>query len=527
MDGLSTHAGPTNRPQTAEGRLSAVARAYRSPRLGWALVVLGGALRVRQFAANRSLWHDEAALALNIINRSWAGLLQPLDYNQGAPPGFLLATKSCTAVLGHSEYALRLVPLLCALSSLLFFRAVAKRLLPALAVPFALLLFAVSWPLLRYASEAKQYSSDVLVALVLFWLVLRALDSGLSGPSLVVLGGAGMAAVWFSHPSVFILGAAGVALALRALDGHGRSRRAAVAALGLVWLASFGLCYSVSLRFLAANRYLLEFWREAFMPLPPTSLAELGWFARAGELLMTRAAGLGLPWLALPICVAGGIVMTQQHRRAACLILLPVAFALLASGLQRYPFGHRLLLFLAPTVVLPLSFGAERAGHTVCRQWGRGWGIAAALLLGALLLGRPLRIAALVSLHPVPGEQLRPILAELDERARPGDTVYVYYAAEPALLYYRARFPLNGAHVIIGTRARSEPGLYLRELDRLAGRERVWVVLSHPYEDEFGLLRSHLDQIGRPLARLRRRKARLWLYDLSMPPEGRALPAGS
>ena len=37
-------------------------------------------------------------------------MLDPLDYNQGAPVGFLLAVKGVISAFGASEWALRLVP---------------------------------------------------------------------------------------------------------------------------------------------------------------------------------------------------------------------------------------------------------------------------------------------------------------------------------------------------------------------------------------------------------------------------------
>ena len=57
------------------------------------LLVLGVVLRIRQYLAGRSLWVDEAMLALNIVNRGFAGMFMPLDYDQGAPIGFLLVEK--------------------------------------------------------------------------------------------------------------------------------------------------------------------------------------------------------------------------------------------------------------------------------------------------------------------------------------------------------------------------------------------------------------------------------------------------
>jgi len=55
-------------------------------RLPWLIIGLGIILRVAEYLPNRSLWRDEASLALNITNRSLFELLsKPLDYNQGAP----------------------------------------------------------------------------------------------------------------------------------------------------------------------------------------------------------------------------------------------------------------------------------------------------------------------------------------------------------------------------------------------------------------------------------------------------------
>src|SRR5690349_16373561 len=77
-----------------------------------ALVILGIGLRIVPLAQNRNLWIDEAMLALNLVDRSPRQLLEPLDWNQGAPVGFLLMVKGTIAALGPGEWALRLVPFL-------------------------------------------------------------------------------------------------------------------------------------------------------------------------------------------------------------------------------------------------------------------------------------------------------------------------------------------------------------------------------------------------------------------------------
>src|SRR5262245_65033312 len=101
---------PTTTPQTASATSWAEIWSLSWRALPWLIIGLGIFLRLAQYAFNRSLWYDEANLAANIIDRSMAGLLRPLDYDQGAPIGFLLLEKLAVQALGPSEYALRLIP---------------------------------------------------------------------------------------------------------------------------------------------------------------------------------------------------------------------------------------------------------------------------------------------------------------------------------------------------------------------------------------------------------------------------------
>lgn len=69
------------------------------------ILTLGAINRIIQYEFNRSLWADEAVLALNIVHRSYLELFQPLDYDQAAPPGFLMIEKLTIELFGNQEYA--------------------------------------------------------------------------------------------------------------------------------------------------------------------------------------------------------------------------------------------------------------------------------------------------------------------------------------------------------------------------------------------------------------------------------------
>jgi len=133
------------------------------PAWAWGTIAIGVFLRSAQYACGRSLWNDEAELALNILNQPFAGLFQPLQYHQGTPIGFLLLEKLATAFAGKSEIALRAIPFVAGVLALFVFYDVAKLYLSPGAVPLALILFSLSRNLVYYSSEVKQYSTDVLV----------------------------------------------------------------------------------------------------------------------------------------------------------------------------------------------------------------------------------------------------------------------------------------------------------------------------------------------------------------------------
>src|SRR5688572_9007696 len=117
------------------------------------LILFGAMLRLRQYLTGRSLWADEAMLALNIVGRDFSGMFQPLDYDQGAPVGFLLVEKLFNLILGKHELALRLFPLLVGLLSLWLFYLLLQRLTSGAGLLLALALFAFNPRLVYYSSE--------------------------------------------------------------------------------------------------------------------------------------------------------------------------------------------------------------------------------------------------------------------------------------------------------------------------------------------------------------------------------------
>src|ERR1051325_5728529 len=134
------------------------------------LTLLGIVLRLRQYLTGRSLWSDEAMLALNIVNRNLIGLFKPLDYNQGSPIGFLMIEKIFSFPFGRSEYALRFFPLIVGSASIWLFYLLLKRTTSGAGLLAALTLFVLNQRLIYYSSEVKQYILDVFITIGLLLL---------------------------------------------------------------------------------------------------------------------------------------------------------------------------------------------------------------------------------------------------------------------------------------------------------------------------------------------------------------------
>jgi hypothetical protein len=184
----------------------------RPPAL-WTLVAIGAALRIFQYASDTSLWYDELSIVRNLVHRSAASLAtEPLRYDQVAPVGFMLTEKGISRVLGESDLAFRILLLPVGLAALVMFLFLARRLLDGGAVPFAVAMFAIGAPFIRYSAEVKSYGIDIaaVVAMTLVTLRLREADSTRAGCVAAGLAGAGL--VWFSQPAILTLAGLGGSL---------------------------------------------------------------------------------------------------------------------------------------------------------------------------------------------------------------------------------------------------------------------------------------------------------------------------
>ncbi|MBN1590327.1 MAG: glycosyltransferase family 39 protein [Pirellulales bacterium] len=328
------------------------------------LILLGVVARLTRYLLRFPLWDDECFLAANLLDQGYLELLNPLQHHQVCPVLFLWVQATIVRLLGFSEYALRLFPLVCSIAGLFLFWHLAARLLRGVALLFAVGIFAVGYPLIRYACEAKPYGCDTFVSLVLLALVVQWYQSrkqawlwGLIVSVPLALG--------LSYPAVFVGG--GISLAVGFVLWTDGDRRGWLAWIcyNLVLLASFGGVYwmSVGPQSAAELVWMRDYWKDIFPPLSSV-VGMVKWFAavHTGELLQYPVGGArGASTLTTICCVAAVVVLWRRRQRwLIVLCLAPLLPNLVAAGLWRYPYGGsvRFTLYMAPGLCLLAGLGA-------------------------------------------------------------------------------------------------------------------------------------------------------------------------
>lgn len=525
MPSLDSTADPT---YARERTRRVLAGATETRVLTWAVVALlsaGVLLRLVRYLAERSLWLDEAYLAINLMTRSYAELTQTLDYNQGAPIGFLWVERLMLTLFGDSELALRLFPLLVAIGALLLFYRVARDVLGPAALVVAVLLFATMEPFVRYAAEVKQYGVDVAVTAALLYLFVRLVEEGVRNAfTAAALAVAGPAAVFFSHPSAFVLtgvAAAGVTLALLRRDRSSLIRQ--LAAYG-VWLAAFAAAYFVAFQD-------LDELRETVRGIGSGAgggLKNLYTIFNAPGGFPRTAVGLGAA-----LALVGVVYLARRRPGLVVLGAATVGSLLVAGYVGMYPVGHRFLLFLLPLAVLFFAEGVD----AILREAPRL--LAAALLAAvvALIVAPVVGKAAGRLVSPPEVEEIEPLLAEVSRSWEEGDVLVLYPESQYAFRYYQQCEDCSSltdtanrlwpTSTTAGGQAQhtaaivsDSPALVVGDhvepyLDRVDGRSRVWILYTHFFPLTESEVLAEAERRGRAIRCSRGGASILCLYDFT------------
>lgn len=402
-------------------------REGRARHVRWAVVAaltFGIVCRVSQYAACTSLWHDECFVALNVLKKSFGELLGPLEWHEASPPGFLVVEKLVVGVLGRSEYALRLVPLLVGLAGMVAYTGLVRRLSDDRRVGlWAVLLAAASAKLVVQSNEVKHFTLDFLWAVLLTWSAVRIWREERPTAALGIWAALGAVGLWLSYASLFVFAGTSLVLGWRALLSWGGRARAMFVLGNALVAVSLGVLGGPIRAQLDAG--LVGYWTKEFPDLSGVG-ALAGWFVRAVLKFFDYFWQPLGPALMLVFAIGAVGLWRTRRRPELWLLTVPVLLTLAASLVHRWPFGgNQHMVFAAPAVLLVAAEGLERLRRRLDRRWA--WAGAAGV---GLLLVPGVGEAAYRVVQPRERHEIRTMLEFVEQNRKPGDQFLVLCPAE-------------------------------------------------------------------------------------------------
>jgi hypothetical protein len=558
----STHVSPL-RARPLEARpypgFARVESAAASRELLWLVVLLGAAPRLWLYATNPSLWLDESFLALNIIRRGISGLVgDPLDFNQTAPPGFLVVEKVATEIFGKGEYALRGLPILSGVASVVLCALLARRVVRPAASVVATALVGFDGPLIYYSSELKPYAGDVAATLAVTLMGVAMLRDRLGVGRVVGFGVAGFVLIEVTYAGILAsAGTAAVLIAICVID-RARDRVIQVLAVSAFWAVG-AIVFLVTHNGVEHGQFMQGKYGR-FAPLP-TDGAAVSWYVhRAKELAIdanlyhgAKSPLVVVTLLAIGLAIAGTAELLLRSWRLFVVLVAPVAVTLLASLAHQYPLLARTMLYFVPLLFIFVANGLVVLVRALPARIGAVAAVAAAgVLMVHVAFAGPYNAADPPSARPA----IKNALTFVARHWRQGDVLYVQYASQYAFAYYSEcdcfrlpgdrplaslwsvrpatvadpsrQFPIavvsKSPRVVIGTRRpvhteRPSPA-YRRDAAGLAHHRRAWVVVTWYFgQDELRLIRreliGELDRRGRRVLARHSGMVYLYLYDFA------------
>lgn len=500
--------------------------------LFWIYLVMlaGAAFRTTAYFGATSMWLDEVASALNIQPRNFYQLAtEKLHFNQVAPLGFLWTSKLSALLFGENDLAYRFVPWVWSLFSLPLFYAVAKRFVTAWYLFAAVALFSLSYAGFLYAFQAKQYSGDLAIVLLLTWLGLRMGEGKIT-----------VVEKWLMSIGAFVgllscFQAVPIAAFIAMLTGYKlfKENRLAelktvtamlvaglIASLITVW---FALNYNTGVR-----SEMTEYWQRGFpsgnvfeyLLWFPTKLYKelaffIGWYMY-DLMLAVRITTLALLILSIP----GIVYLKRKNGWQVTILFSTIIIALLLAITHQYPFTERISFYASFVWIISGMAGLQALATWIPVKAVKYSTATMAVLFGIVASLHMLLVPLLRP--PYYAQPMQPVLKELKKKIQPGDVVYVYPKARWALQFYG---PKEG---LINYQVQKSDGTLnslLRDADKLRGKKRVWFIFtqwtpSQPYPDSIKsymgkVIGKEIDRIADPYGLTGEQEAAAHLYDLS------------
>jgi len=371
-------------------------------------------------------------------------------------------------------------------------------------IPVGLLAF--SRTAIYYSCEFKQYSSDMLLTLVVIYLTFRAINEDLSKKSLITFTWASAGALWFSHTALITSLGCGIGMFILACTAmeHKNIHLKRLLIAGSILSINSLVCYLLVVkRSVITGMY--DYHQPGFAPIPLIGSAWKDWHIELFKGFFSHPLGFGhsiaLPALALVIGLA---LWAKKNRKMIWPLLFVLMTSYLMSLIKQYPLltgeydiYSRSTLFVLPIVVLLISSGVDAVARAAKY-------VPVYIAISAFFLFLPFNKARYAP--PYWEQETRPLIDYIHDNMNKDDTVYVYTKCIPAFLYYTRNKDikhLKGAY-------QDNPDDYAKEAEKLVESKHSWIIFSHCVEEQRTPFLEQMDTFAE--RKLEKKTNGAWLY---------------
>ncbi|MBP9855114.1 MAG: hypothetical protein KBD53_09645 [Candidatus Omnitrophica bacterium] len=403
---------------------------FYSPAVNWSIILFGIVLRLRHYFENRSLWLDEAYVALNILYTPFQKILynQPIIVEQPASPlGFSILVKSFSMLLGGQELVLRLFPFLASLASIYLFYHLIRRVLSAPVIPIALFFFASCDALIHYGAELKPYATDAFFTLLLYVMYSWVSRNPEDCKKYLCMGLLGWVVIWFSFPGIILLASLGIVMFFQVSS----KLRVYLLLIYIFWMMNVGLIYKVLIAPMWGSHYIMGTNAQFYIPAPVWTHDGFSWLIDSWKGMFIYPLGQSTVFLSGMLMLLGIISFWRSHRAWCFAFLLPLFFALVAACLKKYPFFGRHLLFLVPILIIFIGQGVYRV-----ISFPKKLNFLVGILLLSYLNFFPVKATAQHVIDGYDVEQNRQVMTYLMKNYQEGDPIFYNTSTQYMFMYY-------------------------------------------------------------------------------------------
>jgi hypothetical protein len=480
---------------------------------------LGILLRIVYYFSDRSLWLDEAALTLAIINTPWDNIYIPI-YNglpNSAPVGYAVLLKTVIFLGGTSEIALRFVSIVFGTATVcLFWRYLEENFNRKVSLT-ALLYFSLNPQLVYYSAEVKFYSIDVF-SIILLLLLFSRFEKLTNARNAIVFTAFAMVLQWFSYVTIIVsVGMIAAAIFSKIVIEKKANPDAILFGIGCMLMIHF-FCYKfMFIDPINRTSHLYDFWVNAFAPFPK-SMNSLSWYINFIQHFMENPLGfLHIVFFSFIALLIGFYSCFKSNKIFFKSLFGIFLTSYCVSLFKMYPVYERLGLFLVPVVLIVIAMGL---GYLLNKnKWGRVCGI----LLFFILLIVPLCDALHNVFSPFRPENMKPLVKRIMTTSNLNECVYVYYGAVPAFEYYAKRYKLTNYIIpVCKDRTKFDNDIKKVVTECASSYSKVWILFTHVHSDSINdeeLILKKLSEYGKRIEYFHEfAGATLYKYEMSNTP---------